>query len=144
MNAVRKRLSIVGAICVVLLGVFIVLYGFVDNGSAESKNPVSLIGEWHQTDSGIPDIYMTATIDADSIQINMKMKDAAGVYWLGTFNVDEDLSKPVKIVSQADADGMAMSIFSSTDKTKTFFYENGDLSYKFSIMGITTTVHLSK
>jgi hypothetical protein len=144
MNAVRKRLSVVGAICVVLLGVFIVLYGFVDSGTAETKKTVSLIGEWRQSDSGIPDIYMTAKVDADSIQVNIKMKDSEGIYWLGTFDTDQDLSKPVEIVSQADQDAMKMSIFSSTDKTKVFSYENGYLSYKFSIMGITTTVHLSK
>lgn len=118
-------------------------------GSDDSKAPKSFVGDWYQTNSSDNGVYMTASVSAnDSIQITMKTRDSSAVYWMGSFQVsNKKTSDSFKLESKADPDAqkwMASSIFGSQDKSKMFEYKNGDISYKFTMLGVTKTVHLSK
>lgn len=109
---------------------------------AETKT-TGLLGDWHQTGTGISGTTMAATVTEGAIQITLTMGDTSGIYWLGTLET-WNTSNSFTTVSLGDQDAMMLDIFASTDPAKTFTYENGDLSYEFSILGTTTTVHLSK
>ncbi|AOZ64911.1 hypothetical protein SEA_ESKETIT_46 [Streptomyces phage Esketit] len=114
-----------------------------------SKAPKSFVGDWYQTNGKDTGVYMTAAVSSnDTIQIHLKTRDSGGVYWMGSFQVsDKKTSDSFKLESKADPDAqkwMASSIFGSQDKSKSFKYENGDLSYEFTMVGVTKTIHLSK
>ncbi|QEQ93540.1 hypothetical protein SEA_GIRLPOWER_41 [Streptomyces phage GirlPower] len=114
-----------------------------------SKAPKSFVGDWYQTNGKDTGVYMTAAVSSnDTIQIHLKTRDSGGVYWMGSFQVsDKKTSDSFKLESKADPDAqkwMASSIFGSQDKSKSFKYEDGDLSYEFTMVGVTKTIHLSK
>lgn len=142
----RKRHWIITAICIAFVVVSFALYASIASGESNNvkpQAPVSLIGQWHQT-KDINGVLMEATIGVNSIQINMKTRDSSSIYWLGSFVTDKAPASKFKTVSLGDTDAMSMSIFGSQDKTKTFDYDYGDLSFTFSMLGTTTTVHLAK
>lgn len=116
--------------------------------ASEMKVLDSLVGEWHQINADEVGVDMVATVNPASIQIDVKTREGShSVYWLGTFETDQDLSKKIDIVSNADSDAqmqMDASIFGSQSKTKQFTYENGELTFEFTIMRTTSTVRLQK
>jgi hypothetical protein len=109
----------------------------------DKPKTVNFIGTWHQID-GDPSAVMTAEISFGAIQINLKTRDSSNVYWLGTFDTDMTDVKAFTMISNGDQDAMANMIFASQDSTKKFTYRDGVLSFDFSILGTTTTVHLTK
>ncbi|QEQ94658.1 hypothetical protein SEA_SOSHI_45 [Streptomyces phage Soshi] len=115
----------------------------------DSKAPKSFVGDWYQTNGKDTGVYMTAAVSSnDTIQIHLKTRDSGDVYWMGSFQVsDKKTSDSFKLESKADPDAqkwMASSIFGSQDKSKMFEYKNGDISYKFTMVGVTKTIHLAK
>jgi hypothetical protein len=106
----------------------------------KAATPTDLIGHWHQT-KGMHDETMDADITSDTIRIHLTMGDSTGVYWIGSFDPNRAISGAV--ISLGDTDAMSTQLYASNEKTKTFTYKNGDLSYEFSIMGISSTIHLS-
>lgn len=119
------------------------------SSDSDSKAPKSFVGDWYQTNSSDDGVYMTASVSAnDSIQITMKTRDSSAVYWMGSFQVsDKKTSDSFKLESKADPDAqkwMDDSIFGSQDDSKVFTYKNGDLSYEFTMVGVTKTIHLAK
>lgn len=114
--------------------------------ASDSKNPTSLIGEWHQVNKN-PDGYMTASIDAGSIQVDLHGRDSRSIFWMGSFEGDRQPTGKFTVVSIPDPDArytMKHSLMASDEPTKTFTYDNGDLSYEFSMAGTSTIVHLTK
>lgn len=105
-----------------------------------APSPVTLDGKWEQT-SGMNGVVMTATIADGKIQIDMAMSNVSGLYWAGTFDAN---SASITIVSKADTNALADDMLASEATSKTFTYKDGDLSYQFSILGMTSTVHLSR
>lgn len=153
----RKRTIGLLVISVLLVGALFVLAvrnvennkDHIDRGTTGNKvvnAPTNLLGEWHQTKSGIPDIVMDASINPNSIQINMTPQGStnSSIYWLGTFDTSKNSADSFDTTSLGDQDAMQGSIFASLDDRKLFTYKNGDLSFKFTMMGTTTTVHLAK
>lgn len=106
--------------------------------------PASLLGNWHQVKSGIPDAKMAANITDDKIVISLTMGDTTGTFWAGTFDTSKNGSQSFTITSVGDRNALAGSMYASSEKTKWFKYSDGDLSFQFSIMGVSTIVHLSK
>lgn len=115
-----------------------------NNASAHTKTiaPASMIGKWQENDA-TNGVIMKATITPGAIQINMVTRDSTSIFWLGTFDSDKDPSKPFKTISNGDTDALKLSIMGSNEKTKLFTYKNGVLSFEFSMMGTSTTIHLS-
>jgi hypothetical protein len=87
---------------------------------------------------------MTATIDSGNIHIDLSTGDTSGIYWIGTFPVEKILSDGFTVTSAGDTQAMESDLFASQDSTKTFTYKNGVLSFQFSILGTTRTVHLQR
>jgi hypothetical protein len=103
---------------------------------------VDMNGTWNQTDES--SITMTATITGGKISIDMNTGDTSGVYWLGTFPVGKILADGFTVTSAGDTQAMESDLYASQDSTKTFTYKNGVLSFQFSILGTTRTVHLQR
>jgi hypothetical protein len=139
-----KFIGIFGAL--VMLPALAACGGSADAQGTSYQVPKSLVGNWYQTENGIDGIIMSASVNRNNtIQINMETRDSGGgIYWMGSFDSGNSPKTSFTTVSLADPDAMKWEIFSSQDQTKSFTYKNGDLSYKFSMMGTTTTVHLRK
>lgn len=144
----RKRVFIY--ISVLLAVAFAVAAGiaYSDTGfdAANIKSSNVPTGAYHQTDNGVKGVIMSANVEDDKITIDMILDSgeegdskAEGTYWKGSF----DTSKTT-IVSDADLQVLNTSVLGSKDDTKTFTYDHGDLSFPFEMLGIKTTVHLSK
>jgi hypothetical protein len=113
------------------------------------NKPVSLVGTWHQS-KGMPGVTMTAEVSGDGIQINMHFDrdNMGGVFWMGSFDTSDKTGQTFTVTSMPDPDAkkaLKDSLFGdSAEKTKDFKYDNGDLSFEFSMMGVESTVHLSR
>jgi hypothetical protein len=110
--------------------------------------PVSLVGTWKQT-KGMPGVTMTAEVSGDGIQINMHFDrdNIGGVYWMGSFDTSDKTAQTFTVTSLPDPDAqkaLAGSMFGSSEKTKKFHYDNGDLTFEFSMMGAESTVHMAR
>lgn len=110
--------------------------------------PVSLVGNWKQT-KGMPGVTMTAEVSGDSIQINMRFDrdDMTGIFWMGSFDASDQTATKFTVTSLPDPDArkaLAGSLFGSSEKTKKFHYDDGDLSFEFSMMGVESTVHMTR
>lgn len=106
--------------------------------------PDKLTGKWYQTKNGIDGVQMTASVYSSSIEIEMDFRDSDSTYWMGSFSGKNNPKGSYKIVSQGDSDAMSLSLFGSSEKTKLFTYKDGRISYKFEMLGKTTTVYLEK
>lgn len=147
-----RKFILVFAILASFVGLYDVVNGIgsphgVSSAAAASNistSSNSLQGEYHQVQSGLPKAVMAATISDNKIEITLTMQDTTGLFWEGTFDTNSVTSQPFKMTSYGDLKLLDASLYGSSEKTKEFFYDYGDLSFQFSIMGVSTTVHLSK
>lgn len=122
----------------------------IDTVSADDKitRVLTLVGDWEQSNIEDVGVRMTASVNDDTIQIWMNSRDSSSLYWMGSFQVsDKNASDSFKLESKADPDAqkrMESSMFGSQDKSKMFEYKNGNISYKFTMLGQTSTIRLSK
>lgn len=121
------------------------------NTSAEEATPEAaaapdLAGTWKQTNSGSDDAYQAAVISGDTITVNWVSDggDTESIFWVGTFTPPTDGSSPYTWTSTRDATATDSAMLASTDDSKDFTFEDGEVSYKASLMGTTTTVRLEK
>ena len=110
----------------------------------EAPQPPDLTGEWVQVNSDSEDSYQTATITADTITVNWNAPDPTALYWAGRFEAPTTADEPYSWDSANDTEQTANALLASPDETKTFTYEDGQISYSVSAMGVTTTVKLEK
>jgi hypothetical protein len=146
----RKILISVLTIAVVAVVAFMVTGAMADSSPKNTASNTVLTGTYHQTNNGIPHTEMSAVVTNGKIEVTLKLdsgqegdSDVTGIYWAGTFDIS-NTSDSFSVVSQADKDKLELSVVGSQDSTKKFDYDNGDLNFLFSMMGMTTTVHLSK
>lgn len=139
------------SIAIFFIAVPILVY-FVASGSGDGTSkdviPKSMVGTWYQTNKMKSGITMQASVSlGGTIQIDMKAGDSSNIYWMGSFEYDEDPQTDFNTLSQADSDAqkvMAGSLFGSQDSKKSFTYKNGELSYEFTMMGVDKTIHLEQ
>lgn len=131
------------ALLAIVVSIFTLASCGTSHGASVSKTAISLTGEWHQVNSN-PDGWMTASISGESIQVNLKGRDSSSIFWLGTFETHRRWADKFKVVSIGDQDAMRWDITASNEKTKTFTYDHGILSFEFSAVGSTTTVRMKK
>lgn len=115
-------------------------------GTAESKTPPDLTGEWKQSNSDSADSYQSASISGEIIEIYW-VSDAGktkALYWAGSFAAPVDTVEPYTWESKNDKSQTETALLASGDDTKAFTYQNGKISYEVSAMGITKTVELEK
>jgi len=112
----------------------------------EAAAAPDLAGTWKQTNSGSDDAYQAAVITGDTITVNWVSDggDTESVYWVGTFTPPTDDASPYTWTSTRDAAATDSAMLASTDDSKDFTFEEGEVSYKASAMGTTTTVRLEK
>ena len=105
-----------------------------------------LAGTWKQTNSGSDDAYQAAVITGDTITVNWVSDggDTESVYWVGTFTPPAGEASPYTWTSTRDKAATDSAMLASTDDTKDFTFEDGEISYKASAMGTTTTVRLEQ
>lgn len=118
---------------------------FNEDGTVKEK-PASfdvstLDGAWAFDDGNL---RFEATAGQAEILISMTVGDSTALYWAGTFEEFVQYEDKVDVVSQANEKALKRSLFGSKDSTKTFTYEDGKLSFKFTAMGVTKTVSLEK
>lgn len=110
----------------------------------EAREPVDLAGEWKQTNSNDADSFQSATITADTIEVSWNATDTKSLYWAGTIEVPADGSTSFTWDSVNDKTKTDSAMLASGDDTKTFTYEDGELSYEVTALGTTMTVRLEK
>lgn len=152
----KQAAALIASVLGIVVGIILVFVGHGNAAIAATNNTpahavLSLNGHWKQTKSGIPGVVMDATIENDTIQVNITMpsnessrSDVSGLYWTGTFNTGGDNLSPFSVTSVGDTGAMDEAMFGSQDSSKVFYYNNGVLSFPFSMMGVSTTVELSR
>lgn len=116
--------------------------------AASSSAPAApdLTGDWKQVNAASEDSYQVATIQGDTIEIYWvtESADTKSLYWAGTFVAPETADEPYTWESANDTEKTGSSLLASGDETKTFTYQDGQISYDVSAMGMTQTVRLEK
>lgn len=107
--------------------------GTVQIGETEKVD--SLVGNW-KTDK------MDAIVTETTIWISWNADGTTGLYWKGSF-VAAAKSGDV-IMSAGDVEAMEESFLSSRDTEKEFTYKDGKLSFKRTVMGVTSVIYLSR
>jgi hypothetical protein len=104
-----------------------------------------LTGKWEQSNKKSKDAYQVATIKRDSIRVDWVSDggDTTSLYWAGSFTAPTS-ADAYSWKSANDTAKTSKALLASPDKTKTFTYDNGEISYKVSALGTTTTVRLTK
>lgn len=105
-----------------------------------------LTGDWKQVNAASEDSYQVATIQGDTIEIYWVTESAEtkSLYWAGTFVAPETADEPYTWESANDTEKTDSALLASGDETKTFTYQDGQISYDVSAMGMTQTVRLEK
>lgn len=148
----KKILFSVLIAAIVLAGVGLILNNSVLKSSPaaspmQASTSYDMNGTWNQT-SGMDGVDMTADIEDGTITVTMHLKDESGVYWIGSFeggSIDNTPNTGV-LVSQGDVHAMANLLLASQASTKEFTFNSKthDLSFQFSMLGATSTVHMSR
>jgi len=158
-----------GVLGPVLIAAVLVLSGCSAAGSttsgAESKAPASgpaatsaatrapspvavpdLVGTWKQNNSASADGYTSATVTADTITVEFVTDngDTRSLFWVGTYTPPTDGSGKYTWTSTRDVAATASALLASSDPTKDFVYDAGELSFPVTITGTTATVRMVK
>lgn len=157
MNAWMRKLVVMGCAGVMAVGLAGCASG--DGGNAqtdsgsnapavqeEQKQPLDLSGEWKQVNSNAEDSYQVATIGDGSITVEWVGDggDTKSLYWAGTYVAPTEATDSYTWESQNDTEQTASAMMASGDETKTFSYENGQLSYELTALGTTMTVKMDR
>ena len=112
----------------------------------ENDKPVDLTGDWKQVNNNSEDSYQRATIRDGQIEIFWvnESGESESLYWAGTYATPETAEEPYTWDSVNDKEKTNSSLLASGDDTKTFTYEDGQISYSASAFGTTQTVRLEK
>ena len=120
------------------------------NSSAEQKTtttkaPADRSGEWKQK-NGDKDNYQIAKIANGTIEIywHSEEDESDSLYWAGTYDAPTTADEPYTWDSKNDTEKTDNALLASSDATKTFTYEDGEISYQASALGTTKTIRLEK
>ena len=119
--------------------------------SAPTQSPTpeavpDLIGNWKQNNANGSDGWTSATITANTIIVNFVTDngDTTSLFWVGTFTPPKDGKSPYTWTSTRDKAATDSALLASTDDTKEFVLDEGEISFPVSISGTTATVRMSK
>lgn len=111
--------------------------------TAAVTSAAELEGYWTQSGWENLSTFMVATIHDDIIEVYW-MSDGgktANLYWYGSYDAPKASGK-YTWESKNDHSVTDRAILASSADTKTFSYENDEITYSQTAMGMTTTVHL--
>lgn len=109
-----------------------------------TPEPLNLDGTWvSENNNGS---YQEAVISGDTIEINWVSDngETTAIYWIGSYEAPTADIEEYSWTSTRDKEKTDNALMASTDDTKDFSYKDGELSYSVSMMGATTTLHLTK
>ena len=111
----------------------------------EPPEPVSLEGEWKQTNSDDPERWQKATITGDTIEVYWVADagETAALYWAGSVTIPTD-EATFSFDSVNDKSKTENALLASGDETKTFTYDGTELSYEVTVQDVTTTTKLGR
>lgn len=117
-----------------------------DGDNSDTQSPPDLTGTWLPDDYKTAEMYQEAIINGDTITVNWVSTedDTKMLYWAGTYVAPTDAGSSYSWDSTADHEQTDLSLFASSDDTKTFTYDNGKLSYTASGFGVSKTIELKK
>lgn len=112
----------------------------------EPKAPLSLEGDWKQSNSKAEDAWMEAEIADGAISIDWVSDngDTKSVYWVGTFPAPDTTEDAYDFASERDKAATDAALMASTADTKEFEYKDGVLSCEVSALGTTTVVKFER
>jgi hypothetical protein len=115
-------------------------------GNPHATDPVAWDGPWT---AQVGEARFEAIVTGNEITITLNMSTTAGdggLYWKGTFPAPAIATQGsvFDINSTGDTAAMGESLYGSQDPTKVFTFDNGKLTFKFTIAGVRTTVPLEK
>lgn len=132
-----KIIKITTGVTVALAIIAVCLIGAGFGRTTKEQGVVNMNGSWHQTPQDNTPVNMVADIENNQIQIKMVSNGTRLLYWDGTFDA-YNRTGSFQVVSMPTEQGLSQS------KSKTFYYKNGELSYDFTMLGKSYTVHLSR
>ena len=118
----------------------------VSVSEGQSAQIPDLTGQWKQVNSKSDDSWQAAVIEGDVMEIYWVSDngDTKSLYWAGSFVAPTTADEPYTFDSVNDKSKTDNALMASGDDTKTFTYENGQLSYEASALGTTSTIRLEK
>ena len=107
--------------------------------------PPDLDGEWREN-NGSEESFHGVLISGNTIEIYWVSEggQAASLYWAGSYTPPPDGKEPYTWVSEDDVTRTSAAQLASGERTKTFTYQNGILSYSASVLGVSTTIEAIK
>ena len=107
---------------------------------AEAKN---FNGNWKATKKDAFGRLAIGTIKNGVIKIYWSESGSKSLYWYGWYSSSYK-SGTYTLTSYNDHDKTDSAFFASGDETKIFTYKNGYLSFKSSMMGVTSTIYMKQ
>ncbi len=128
----------------ILITLYILLFPLLGCKKNED-NILDLKGEWQQI-NGTDDSYQYAIINFDTIEIYWVTEsgDSKALYWYGSFAQPTSSELTYVYISTNDHSKTSNALLASNDDSKEFTYNNGELSYLASMLGITKIIRLKK
>lgn len=110
--------------------------------SSSAPPPLDLTGSWEEKDAG--DSYQAGYIKDGEIVLYWVSDggDIKALYWAGTYVAPATAADSYTWDSVNDKEQTSTALLASGDDTKTFTYENGELTYEMSALGVTSKMHL--
>ena len=137
---------IISALLATALALTVTACGSSESSTAQApqvKEPPVLEGTWNQVNSNSETSYQQAVIQGDTMEIYwVSDNDTKSLYWSGSFTAPKTADEPYVWESTGDTEAMAFALLASQDESKTFTYEDGQISYDVSALGTTQTVRL--
>ena len=138
-----KKLVFIAA-CVIAAAVLSIAgYEMFLSGDPRATEPMSFSGPWQ---AKLNDATLNAVITGDGIEIHWITSQTDAIYWKGTFPAPPNATRGsvFTIVSVGDTATMEQSLLASQDESKAFTFDNGKLSFKMTVMGVTQIVALEQ
>lgn len=113
--------------------------------ASQEPEPLDLTGTWIAPGES-EDSWQEAVIDGSTITVYWVSDngDTKSLYWAGTYIAPEVAADTYSWDSENDHEQTDTALLASTADTKTFTYEDGQLSWEVTALGTTTTVHADK
>jgi hypothetical protein len=132
-----------GVLAAASIVVIALLLASAASGNPHDTDQVTFSGPWQ---AKLNDATLNAVISGDGIEIHWVTSQTDAIYWKGTFPVPEHVThgSVLTITSVGDTAAMENSLLASQNKTKDFTFDNGKLTFKMTVMGVTQTVALEQ
>lgn len=103
-----------------------------------------LAGNWAQKGEENSETYQAGYIDDEKIELFWVTDNGESytLYWSGTYTVPSSAAKEYEWISVNDKTKTNSALMASTDETKRFSYQNGEIKYEVTAFGQTKEVIL--